>query len=119
MFFLSYCINNIFIFFISQFPQKGSTFIILKTERYSKLFSDGKVSDFFSVPTRDLVPTAWKHYNSFFFISNFLDKDCDDKGLELWQYRLWNFQERYTKLERVLAKNQLQSNEIIEFCELV
>ena len=39
--------DHIFIFFISQFPQKGSTFIILKTNRYSKLFSDGKFSDFF------------------------------------------------------------------------
>ena len=29
------------------------------------------------------------------------------------------FQERDTKLARFLAKNQLQSNEIIEFCELV
>ena len=25
----------------------------------------------------------------------------------LWQYRLWSFQERDTKLERVLAKNQM------------
>ena len=33
----------------------------------------------------------------------------------LWQYRLWGFQRRDTKLERFLAKNQLQSNEIIEF----
>ena len=32
-----------------------------------------------------------------------------------WQYRLWSFQGRGTKLERFLAKNQLQSNEIIEF----
>ena len=39
--------DHIFIFFISQFPQKGSTFIILKTDRYSKLFSDGKFSDCF------------------------------------------------------------------------
>ena len=33
----------------------------------------------------------------------------------LWQYRLWSFQMRGTKLERFLAKNQLESNEIIEF----
>ena len=25
----------------------------------------------------------------------------------LWQYRLWSFQGRDTKLERILAKNQL------------
>ena len=31
---------------------------------------------------------------------------------------LWSFQDRDTKVERFLAKNQL-SNEIIEFCELV
>ena len=30
----------------------------------------------------------------------------------IWQYRLWSFQ-------RLLAKNQLQSNEIVEFCKLV
>ena len=36
----------------------------------------------------------------------------------LWQYGLWSFQGRDTKLENVLAKNQLLSNEIIEFCEL-
>ena len=33
----------------------------------------------------------------------------------LWHYRLWSFQGRDTKLERFLHKNQLQSNEIIEF----
>ena len=33
----------------------------------------------------------------------------------LWQYRLWSFQGRDTKLEEFLAKNQLQSNEIIKF----
>ena len=32
--------------------------------------------------------------------------------LILWQYRFWSFQERDTKLERFLAKNQLKSNEI-------
>ena len=31
----------------------------------------------------------------------------------LWQYRLWSFQGRDTKLERFVAKNQLMSNEII------
>ena len=36
----------------------------------------------------------------------------------LWQYRLWSFRGRNTKLERFLAKNQLLSNETIEFCEL-
>ena len=35
--------------------------------------------------------------------------------LVVWQYRLWSFQVRDTKLERFLAKNQLESNEIIEF----
>ena len=39
--------------------------------------------------------------------------------LQVWQYRLWSFQGRDTKLERFLSKNQLESNEIIEFCELV
>ena len=43
---------------------------------------------------------------------------CSERTLQLWQYRLWNFQGRDTKLERFLAKNQLQSNEIIEFWEL-
>ena len=33
----------------------------------------------------------------------------------LWQYGLWSFPGRDTKLERFLAKNQLLSNEIIEF----
>ena len=33
----------------------------------------------------------------------------------VWHYRLWSFQGRDTKLERFLHKNQLQSNEIIEF----
>jgi hypothetical protein len=33
----------------------------------------------------------------------------------IWKYRLWNFQGRDTKLERVLAKNQLLLNEFIEF----
>ena len=32
--------------------------------------------------------------------------------LKIWQYRLWSFQGRDTKLERFLAKNQLKSNEI-------
>ena len=32
-----------------------------------------------------------------------------------WHYRLWSFQGKDTKLERFLHKNQLQSNEIIEF----
>ena len=36
----------------------------------------------------------------------------------LWQYRLWSFQGRDTNLERFLVKNQLLSNEIIEFWEL-
>ena len=31
----------------------------------------------------------------------------------LWQYRLWSFQGKDTKLESFLPKNQLQSNEII------
>ena len=31
--------------------------------------------------------------------------------LEVWQYRLWSFQGRDTKLERVLAKNQLHNFE--------
>jgi hypothetical protein len=30
----------------------------------------------------------------------------------LWQYRLWSFQGRDTKLERFLAKNQLKLNKI-------
>ena len=42
---------------------------------------------------------------------------CDES--RLWQYRLWRFQGRDTKLQRFLAKTQLQSNEIIEFCKLV
>ena len=33
-------------------------------------------------------------------------------GHSLWQYRLWSFQERDTKLERFLAKKRLKSNEI-------
>ena len=33
----------------------------------------------------------------------------------LWQYWLWTFQVRDTKLERFLAKNQLYSNEITKF----
>ena len=33
----------------------------------------------------------------------------------LWHSRLWSFQDRDTKLERFLAKNQLYSNEIIKF----
>ena len=37
----------------------------------------------------------------------------------LWQYWLWIFHERDTKLERFLDKNQLLSNEIIKFCKLV
>ena len=38
--------------------------------------------------------------------------------LVLWQYRLRSFQERNTKLERLLPENELLSNEIIEFREL-
>ena len=34
---------------------------------------------------------------------------------KVWHYRLWSFQERDTKLERFLAKNQLHSNEITKF----
>ena len=33
----------------------------------------------------------------------------------IWQYRLWRLQGRVTKLERSVAEDQLQSNEIIEF----
>ena len=33
----------------------------------------------------------------------------------LWHFRLWSFQGRDTKLERLLAKNQLYSNEITKF----
>ena len=33
----------------------------------------------------------------------------------VWQYRLRSNQGRDTRLERFLAKNQIQSNEIIEF----
>ena len=31
----------------------------------------------------------------------------------LWQYRLWSFQGKDTKLKRFLAKHQLLTNEII------
>ena len=34
---------------------------------------------------------------------------------KVWQYRLWSFQGRDTKLDRFLAKNQLFSNEITKF----
>ena len=38
----------------------------------------------------------------------------------VWQYRLWSFQERDTKLERLLAKIQsIFQKEIIVFCELM
>ena len=33
----------------------------------------------------------------------------------LWQYRLWSFQERYTKLERFLAKNQHTQRKLMNF----
>ena len=33
----------------------------------------------------------------------------------IWQYRLWSFQGRDTKLKRFLAKDQLYSNEITKF----
>ena len=36
----------------------------------------------------------------------------------LWQYRLWSFKGRDTKLERFLVKNKLQSNKIIKLWEL-
>ena len=36
----------------------------------------------------------------------------------IWQYRLWSFQWRDTKLERFLAKIQMNSNEITKFGEL-
>ena len=45
-------------------------------------------------------------------------KKLNRKG-KLWQHGLWSFQGRDTKLERFLAKNQLHSNEIIEFYKLV
>ena len=49
----------------------------------------------------------------------FLDKQKSpqtrNNTKDLWQYRLWSFQGRDTKLERFWAKNKLQSNEIIEF----
>ena len=41
-----------------------------------------------------------------------------DNEYVVWQYRLWSFQGRDTKLEKFLAKNQLQSNEITKFGEL-
>ena len=44
-----------------------------------------------------------------------LDFSMEFLNSVLWQYRLWSFQMRGTKLERFLAKNQLESNEIIEF----
>ena len=37
---------------------------------------------------------------------------------KVWQYRLWSFHGRYSKLERFLVKNQLHSDEIIDFLEL-
>jgi len=36
-------------------------------------------------------------------------------GGKLWQYRLWSFQGRDTKLERFFHKNQNTQKEIIEF----
>jgi hypothetical protein len=35
--------------------------------------------------------------------------------VELWHFRLWSFQDRDTKLERFLTKNQHYSNEITKF----
>ena len=34
---------------------------------------------------------------------------------KVWQYRLWSFQERDTKLERFLAKNQLDKRKLSNF----
>ena len=59
-------------------------------------------------------------------IPNFVNETCQKLilfldssiGLILWQCRVWRLQGRDTKLERFLAKNQLESNEIIEFWEL-
>ena len=76
--------DHIFIFFISQFPQKGSTFIILKTVRYSKLFSDGKFSDFF------LLQQLGNTTIQLFFRSTFLDKDLKAQSTlltSLWWQR--------------------------------
>ena len=50
---------------------------------------------------------------------NMEELDCTSVKMVLcskvWQYRLWSFQAMDRKLERVLAKNQLYSNEIIDF----
>ena len=62
-------------------------------------------------------------------MSNIESNNSQNGGLEdynnisdgifpLWHYWLWSFQGRDTKLERFLAKNQLQSNEITKFGEL-
>ena len=52
-------------------------------------------------------------FNSFAYCLN-LTRELRREN-SLWQYRLWSFQGRDTKLERFLAKNQLYSNEITKF----
>ena len=51
------------------------------------------------------------------FIGRYLK--CDDLGLkatmQLWQYRLWSFQGRDTKLEKFLAKNQHNQRKFLNF----
>ena len=60
----------------------------------------------------DTLPSSLSNDQDFNDIST--DEIIDGKYY-LWQYRLWSFQGRVTKLERFLAKNHLQSNEIINF----
>ena len=52
----------------------------------------------------DTLPSSLTNDQDFNDIST--DEIIDGKYY-LWQYRLWSFQERVTKLERFLAKNQL------------
>ena len=49
-----------------------------------------------------------------------IKREVDDfkdirRFFKVWQYRLWSFQGRDTKLERFWAKNQLYSNKITKF----
>ena len=38
-----------------------------------------------------------------------------DKGLTVWQYRLWSFKLGYTKLARFLPKNQHTQRKLLNF----
>ena len=69
---------------------------------------------FLITPIVHCVPGSWTNYNISRTIVPYLYK-LYYNTLPLWQYRLWSFLERDTKLERFLAKNDCSQIKLLNF----